>query len=64
MRQRPVVFGVLIVSLLVAMGSHAETDLCSQYLQQQKYDDAIIECTRQISGVVKTLSVADSYLLC
>src|SRR5208283_1984353 len=62
MGQRLVVFWVLIASLSVATGSHAETDFCSQYLQQQKYDDAIIECTRQVSGVVKTLSIADSYL--
>jgi len=57
-----VVFWVLIASLSVATGSHAETDFCSQYLQQQKYDDAIIECSRQVSGVVKTLNISDSYL--
>jgi len=56
MEHRLIALMVLIVTGASSSICHAWTDRCYQYAEQEKFDDAISECTKQINGEVGEIS--------
>jgi tetratricopeptide (TPR) repeat protein len=63
MKYRLIALLVLIVTGSSSSICHAWNDMCYQYAEQNKYDDAIRECTRQINADAGVISnVEYSYM--
>jgi tetratricopeptide (TPR) repeat protein len=60
MKSKIVALFVLTVMLSVISVCYA-TDMCYEYIEKKKYDDAISECTRQINGEAAVDDIGISY---
>lgn len=60
MKSKIVVLFVMTVMLFVISECYA-TDMCHEYIEKKKYDDAISECTRQINGETAVDDIGISY---
>lgn len=61
MRSKVIVLFVALIMIYVTSVCYAK-DLCHDYIEMKKYDEAITECTRQINGETEVDEAGISYI--